>query len=181
MTMKTTPFNMILNTDITLSDRNLTVYSDGRIWRKPITDTMGRKLKGKYLSVCKSVKGYAVVRIDNTLHYLHQILAKSFLNNPNHLPQVDHIDGDPMNNDIKNLRWVSNQQNQVGYKKKTTGTSSKYRGVSWDKSRGKWEAKLCRNKKTHHLGRFDSEIEAARAYNDSAKRMGFSSSALNQF
>ena len=49
--------------------------------------------------------------------------------------------------------------------------ASKYVGVSWDKKNRKWGAKLYRNGKTHHLGRFGDEREAARAVDTAARRL----------
>jgi hypothetical protein len=49
--------------------------------------------------------------------------------------------------------------------------TSGYRGVSWDKTNGRWEAKIGYQNKTYHLGRFDSAIEAARAYDAAAKEL----------
>lgn len=43
---------------------------------------------------------------------VHRLVAMHFLPNPNNLPQVDHIDGDKSNNDVSNLEWVSNEENQ---------------------------------------------------------------------
>jgi hypothetical protein len=42
---------------------------------------------------------------------VHRLVAISFIPNPYNLPQVNHIDGDKLNNDVSNLEWVSNQAN----------------------------------------------------------------------
>ena len=43
--------------------------------------------------------------------YIHRLVAKTFIPNPQNLPQVDHIDGNKSNNHVSNLRWVSNYDN----------------------------------------------------------------------
>ena len=47
--------------------------------------------------------------------YIHRLVAKTFIPNPNNLPQVDHIDGDRSNNHVSNLRWVSNYTNMHAF------------------------------------------------------------------
>ena len=42
----------------------------------------------------------------------HQLVARMFLDNPNHYPQVDHLDCNKRNNSVSNLEWVSNDENQ---------------------------------------------------------------------
>lgn len=42
---------------------------------------------------------------------VHQLVARAFLPNPDHLPEVDHKDGNPFNNHVSNLEWVSSSQN----------------------------------------------------------------------
>jgi hypothetical protein len=73
--------------------------------------------------------------------------------------QVDHIDRDGLNNRRSNLRVVThaeNMQNRVSH-----GGSSRYRGVSWDRTVRRWKAQAMIAKKQHNLGHFESERDAA--------------------
>ena len=44
---------------------------------------------------------------------VHRLVAETFLDNPLNLPQVDHIDGNPLNNCLRNLQWISNRHNCI--------------------------------------------------------------------
>lgn len=48
-------------------------------------------------------------------YYVHRIIALSHITNPDHYNEVDHINGDKINNSLKNLRWVTHQQNINAY------------------------------------------------------------------
>jgi hypothetical protein len=84
---------------------------------------------------------------------------------------VDHIDGDPLNNQRSNLRFANQAQNMqnraYGY------GSSQYRGVTW--YRGKWQAQAKIKGVYHYLGRYADEAQAARvAAEFRAKHMPYS-------
>jgi hypothetical protein len=77
---------------------------------------------------------------------------------------TDHRDGDGLNNRRSNLRTVTDQQNQRNHTRKRAGCGSPYRGVGWHGLRSKWVAYIRIDGKQRHLGLFDSEIDAAGAY-----------------
>jgi len=85
--------------------------------------------------------------------------------------QVDHINGDTLDNRLKNLRLATareNGQNRHCIK------SSMFPGVCFGKNRDKWLAQIQINGKRKHIGRFMPEREAFSAYLKSCKSNGFS-------
>ncbi len=79
---------------------------------------------------------------------------------------VDHVDGNGLNNRRCNLRLCNQQQNMQN--RRPLVRSSKFKGVWYCKRTKKWGAVIVFNGKKYHLGRFDDEIEAARAYDRKA-------------
>jgi hypothetical protein len=81
---------------------------------------------------------------------------------------VDHINHNGLDNRRCNLRVCTRTQNQANSKPRKK--SSKYKGVSWSNSENKWRAFIRINGKGKTIGRFDSELDAAEAYNNEAKK-----------
>jgi hypothetical protein len=83
---------------------------------------------------------------------------------------ADHIDGNGLNNQKSNLRTASYSDNNANRKTKINDTS-KYLGVCFNASNGLWKAQITKNYKKHNLGFFAKEINAAKAYNEAAKKL----------
>jgi len=81
---------------------------------------------------------------------------------------VDHINFNKLDNRRENLRLATSSQSNA-HKKPQLNNTSGYKGVSWDKSKGKWKAAYAFRKKDYHIGYFNDVIEAARAYNEIVK------------
>ncbi|MFA6281244.1 MAG: AP2 domain-containing protein [Candidatus Omnitrophota bacterium] len=83
---------------------------------------------------------------------------------------VDHANHNGLDNRRTNLRLCSRSENQ-GNRINSCNSTSKYKGVSWDKVKRKWRARIACGKKNTSIGRFNSEIEAAKAYDKKAKEL----------
>lgn len=104
-------------------------------------------------------------------------MHRQITNAPDHLV-VDHIDHNGLNNQKKNLRLATFTQNCQNQRRSAHGTS-KYKGVHWNKRAKKWAAAIRCNNKTHHLGYFHNETDAAHAYDNAAKKYHREYASLN--
>jgi hypothetical protein len=98
---------------------------------------------------------------------IHRLVGIHFLPNWNNYKEIDHRNRNSLDNRLINLRWCSRSDN-LRNREKMTGCSSKYKGVSFDKSRNKWTAEIwCKElfkRKKKFLGRFNTEEEAYNAW-----------------
>lgn len=69
----------------------------------------GRESKSGYLQV--SVKMNDTGKFTNK--YIHRLVAKFFIENPEQKKEVNHIDGNKLNNNVDNLEWVTSSENQL--------------------------------------------------------------------
>jgi hypothetical protein len=132
-----------------VGESNVEVCSDGRVRR----DGVEWIPTGKH--------GYKDVCIDGKGQRLHRLIAQAFIPNPLNKPFVDHIDGDPLNNCIENLRWathVENMRNTKPYAK----LSRMPKGVH--KVHNMYVAIIKSEGKNLYLGSFESVEEASLTY-----------------
>ena len=104
------------------------------------------------------VDGYNKIGLNKKLFLRHRVMCYAYrkLDIMNYKLQIDHIDGDRLNNHIDNLRIVSHQQNQWN--------QTKAKGYYWNKRDKKWRAQINVNKKLLFLGSYTNEEDARQAY-----------------
>jgi hypothetical protein len=98
---------------------------------------------------------------------------------------LDHIDRDRANNRITNLRQATISQNnrnrtKILSRKSQREYTSGFMGVSWHKAANKWRAQININGSRVHIGAFDSEQDAALAYNQAALKLDAEHCRQNQ-
>ena len=136
--------------------KNLFDYVDGQL----VAKTNCNKRKAGDVLGSAYEKGYVKGRVNQRLYRVHRLVFLYF--HGFMPPQVDHIDGDRMNNKIDNLREATSTQNNQNRK---ATSSSGVKGVVWHKQSKKWVASICINRKSVHLGSFLSIEDAAFAAN----------------
>jgi hypothetical protein len=114
---------------------------------------------------------YARTSVNGVIVYMHRLILETDLD-------VDHIDRNGINNQDENLREATRSQN-LANRPKTTG-KSRYKGVSWCKWSDKWRATIMVDYKQKSLGRYESEEDAARAYNKAAQEIYGEFATLNE-
>jgi hypothetical protein len=92
---------------------------------------------------------------------------------------ADHKNHDGMDNRAANLRAATRGQNIHNRKKFVMPCTSKYKGVSWHKHNRKWSARIGFKNKPMHIGYFKNEIDAAKAYDEAAKKYHGEFACLN--
>lgn len=140
--------------------------SDGR-WIEFNRDTAGKsaggleKLRGRKKKISWRINIYKKVYFVHRIVYAlaHNIDPDGFL--------IDHIDGNPLNNKVSNLRLVDYNQNSLN-RMGNKGASSKYKGVCFAKYTNRWRSLITNKGKTYHLGYFDKEEDARDAYREAA-------------
>ncbi|MED3832962.1 HNH endonuclease [Peribacillus frigoritolerans] len=117
--------------------------------------------------------GYACRKNSSKNVYMHREL----MGFPKGL-QIDHINGNGLDNRRSNLRVVTAHENRKNSGIRSDNVSG-YKGVSWDRKNSKWKVGITVSSKWIHLGRFESLTDAAKAYNDGAIKYNGEYARLN--
>ena len=106
--------------------------------------------------------GYKYIGIDKQKYRVHRL---AWLYMCGKFPEyyVDHIDGNPLNNALSNLREATHKQNLFNSKKPIHNTSG-YKGVHFHKGTNKWRAVAYVDNYPQHIGLFKTAEKASEAY-----------------
>ena len=128
-------------------------YRDGALyWKK-----RQGKMKSGSLAGTLGNHGYIAIKILGKHYLVHRIIF--FMHNNFFPEEIDHIDGNILNNKIENLR-ATNRNGNTRNRKVFSNNLSGIKGVRWHKSAKKWEARLCCNKIPYSLGFFNTANDA---------------------
>ena len=153
-----------------------------------------RNKANKILKFFKQNSGYLVATLSNeelksAKRTVHRLVAKAFIENPEGLPEVNHKDGNKLNNEASNLEWCSKRQNirhaintgltvynnpTQGLKLKPRGKKggSKYFGVCKPSNRKYWLVRVQSQGKVIFQKCLPTELEAAKYHDEKVKHHG---------
>lgn len=112
--------------------------------------------------------GYKAINIDHTVYLAHRLAW--FYVNGEWPTELDHINGNKLDNKISNLRIASSSQNKRNRPKQANNKSG-YKGVCFYPPLKKWHAQIHINRKRIHLGYFKCPTAAHFSYIKAAKEL----------
>lgn len=155
-------------------ERPVTLFSGsdyaGRAQRSPEWSAAkwNTRHAGREAFISVAAKGYRVGKINGAKLAAHRVIwALVHGDWPSH--QIDHINGDKADNRITNLRLATASQNAHNRTAYSTNRSG-FKGVSWNKQCGRWQAGIKLDGRRRHLGYFATAEQAAAAYAGAAHR-----------
>jgi hypothetical protein len=137
-------------------------------WRADKPPNINARDAGKIAGATQG-DGYRIIKIDDRSYRAHRL---AWLISTGAWPsaQIDHISGDRLDNCLANLREATHGENMRNSRRCANNTSG-FKGVSWDKRSGKWLAHIKIDRRSRHLGSFDTPEEAHAAYCEAANRL----------
>jgi hypothetical protein len=141
-------------------------------WKaKPVASWVDRRWNNRYAGQHAgyvNTMGYVAINIAKTMYLAHR-LAWLYVHGELPDSELDHIDRNPSNNSISNLRQADRRTNNYNKGKQSNNTSG-VKGATWNKAKGKWQVNIAYNGKNTYVGRFDTLEDAASAYEAAARR-----------
>jgi len=135
-------------------------YRDGALyWRETVSALAPAGSKAGAVNG----RGYLAVGIKYKKYLVHRLIWVMHGNDP--VAVIDHINGDPLDNHIENLRASSHAENMCNAKLSKRNTSG-IKGVSWSKSLRKWVGSVWHEHKLYKTQAFDSKSDCAKAVKD---------------
>lgn len=128
-----------------------------------------KDIKNKVRKRLSSSREYRSTTIDYVSYQHHRLVWIWHNGDPGQL-LVDHISRDRHDDRIENLRLATESENRRSSGMFKTNTSG-YKGVTFEKTTGRWKAYIYLNNKRKHLGHFPTKEEAAAAYQQAAAEM----------
>lgn len=141
----------------------------------PLTGLFTRKVASRGHAVGEiagtpMLHGHILIGYKKQKHLAHR-LAWYYVNGSWPQNQIDHINGDPSDNRIINLRESTQAENTQNRREASTRSKSGLLGVHWCDRAKKWIAKIMLNKATKYLGSFDNKEEAFDAYLQAKRKL----------
>lgn len=131
-------------------------------WVKPT----GRRAKAGDAAGSPTSAGYLLIGVCGKRILAHR-LAWFWCHGEWPTGDIDHIDGNPLNNAITNLRHATRSQNMLNVGLRSTNTSG-YKGVSFDKRSGSYRARIWQDNECFELGFYPTAVAASEAYRAAA-------------
>lgn len=182
--IKTLPNKRYLNECFILNKDGLLVWRDRPIHHFGIASKQSKFNKtwaGK-MAGCDMGAGYYAVSVDSKRYKAHRLIYQMVHGDADEYSHIDHINGNPSDNRIENLRGATASSNAVNFKGSRIDSLSKVRGVSWNRRNKKWEASANYLGQRFYLGLYSDLKEAAKvAYDKRLELFGDSWAGQNGY
>jgi hypothetical protein len=122
--------------------------------------------------------GYVRRQVRNGLTCVVVVMHRLVIDAPDGT-EVDHINGNKLDNRRCNLRLATSSENHCNRAKYVGTYSSQFKGVSWHSASRLWRAQIKVNRRAMHIGYFRTEVDAAIAYNEAAQKHHGAFASLN--